>query len=553
MAVDTPPTKLDISSPRATEVVAGVADSQIVQAPDDHELYSYFGPQKRWVSLCMSLAFALAALSIFRFSQTAWWLWPLLVVLIVNICGSIISMISGLNRRRLSRSSHDALVHTWRPLDVPSVDVFLPSCGEPMEVLTNTYEHVARLEWPGVLTVWVLDDAAKDDVRALAESFGFEYRVRPNRGEMKKAGNLKYGFGESSGDVIAIFDADFCPRADYLRHLVPYLDATDVGIVQSPQAFETDLSMSWLQRTAGATQELFYRWVQPSRDAAGAPICVGTNAIYRRAALVEIGGFAQIEHSEDVHTGIALLRAGYSTQYVPIVVAKGLCPDDLSAFINQQYRWCNGSITLLKSGDAQRRPLSIRQRMCFWAGFMYYISTAVNVFALHIPMIVMAFVFPENVRAAHYVPFMAGVWVYLVLLPRVFQSRWRLEVLRVQMVYSFSHAVAITHKLMGRTAAWVPTGAVSSSSHLSRTVGRVAINWLTVSIAASWIGVIIAVPQYGLANFWPMVMFLIGYTHLTLPLVVDLSRMLSAGRAAQRAKNDSSAGPLRISPSLGRA
>ena len=87
MAVDTPPTKLDISSPRATEVVAGVADSQIVQAPDDHELYSYFGPQKRWVSLCMSLAFALAALSIFRFSQTAWWLWPLLVVLIVNICG----------------------------------------------------------------------------------------------------------------------------------------------------------------------------------------------------------------------------------------------------------------------------------------------------------------------------------------------------------------------------------------------------------------------------------------------------------------------------------
>lgn len=334
---------------------------------------------------------------------------------------------------------------------------------------------------------------------------------------------------------------------------MPYLDATDVGIVQSPQAFETDLSMSWLQRTAGATQELFYRWVQPSRDAAGAPICVGTNAIYRRAALVEIGGFAQIEHSEDVHTGIALLRAGYSTQYVPIVVAKGLCPDDLSAFINQQYRWCNGSITLLKSGDAQRRPLSIRQRMCFWAGFMYYISTAVNVFALHIPMIVMAFVFPENVRAAHYVPFMAGVWVYLVLLPRVFQSRWRLEVLRVQMVYSFSHAVAITHKLMGRTAAWVPTGAVSSSSHLSRTVGRVAINWLTVSIAASWIGVIIAVPQYGLANFWPMVMFLIGYTYLTLPLVVDLSRMLSAGRAAQRAKNDSSAGPLRISPSLGRA
>jgi cellulose synthase (UDP-forming) len=64
--------------------------------------------------------------------------------------------------------------------------------------------------------------------------------------------------------------------------------------------------MSWLQRGAGATQELFYRWIQPSRDRAGAPICVGTCAVYRLAALASVGGFAQIEHSEDVHTGILL-------------------------------------------------------------------------------------------------------------------------------------------------------------------------------------------------------------------------------------------------------
>src|SRR5581483_5663598 len=144
---------------------------------------------------------------------------------------------------------------------------------------------------------------------------------------------LAQGFGHSDGDFVVIFDADFCPRADFLEHLVPYFDDENVGIVQSPQCFDTTTEMNWLQRTAGATQELFYRWVQPSRDRAGAPICVGTNAIYRRIALDEVGGFAQIEHSEDVHTGIALLRGGYDTRYVPVRVAKGLCPDDLAAFM----------------------------------------------------------------------------------------------------------------------------------------------------------------------------------------------------------------------------
>lgn len=117
--------------------------------------------------------------------------------------------------------------------------------------------------------------------------------------------------------------------------------------------------------------------------------------------------------------------------------------------------------------------MKIKQRICFWAGFMYYITTSLNVFAVHIPALVMAFFYPANIRPAHYVPFMAGVWVYLVLLPRVSKGRWRFEVLRVQMVYSFSHAVAIFHKLTGRSAGWVATGAVRGGNNLARTVARV--------------------------------------------------------------------------------
>jgi cellulose synthase (UDP-forming) len=502
--------------------------------PSDEEVFWYLGPQKRWVSLCMTLSFGLAGLSILKFASRSLWLTPLLMVLTLNVAAAAIAMFSGLNRRKITRSQHVWKVSTWNPADVPSVDVFLPTCGEPLDMLRNTYHHASHLDWDGDLRVLVLDDADRAEVAELAREYGFDYVVRPNRGYLKKAGNLLHAFGVSGGDFIAIFDADFCPRPDYLRHLVPYMDDQKTGIVQSPQCFDTSPGMSWLQRTAGATQELFYRWVQPSRDAAGAPICVGTNAIYRRSALDRIGGFAQIEHSEDVHTGIALLRQGFTTRYVPVLVAKGLCPDDLGAFLNQQYRWCNGSITLLKSGNAHRRPLTLRQRLCFWAGFMYYITTAANIFTVHLAGIIMAFFYPQEIKPSHYVPFLAGVWVYLVLLPRVFKSRWRFEVLRVQMAYSFSHSIAILHKLTGRSASWEATGAIRKGNNLARTISRVGVITLTVGVGLSWLGIVVDLPTQGLGNLWPMILFVSGYTYLSVPLAVDFVKLLAADRAARR-------------------
>ncbi|MCZ4500876.1 MAG: bcsA1 [Marmoricola sp.] len=509
------------------DLAPGLQASDQVTPPSDEELYAYLGPQMRWVQWVMSSAFVLASLSLARFAGNGWFLYPLYAVLGLNLFGMLLSALSGWNRREITASSHFEKVRTWMAAKTyPTVDVFLPTCGESLGVLENTYRHVGNMRWGSRVTVWVLDDADRPEVAALVSRFGYRYVVRPNRGYMKKAGNLQYAYEHSSSDVIAIFDADFCPRPDYLMHLMPYLDDPEVGIVQSPQYFPTTTSMNWLERTAGATQELFYRWVQPSRDALGAAICVGTCALYRRQALEATDGFAQIEHSEDVHTGIFLLRAGFRTKYVPVVVAKGLCPDELAGFLNQQYRWCNGSITLLNSGKAHTRPLTFRQRMCFWAGFMYYVTTAVNVFAIHVPGLLMAVFYPEDVRALHFVPFMLGVWVYFVLLPRVSVTHWRFEVLRVQTAYSFCHALAITHKIFGRTKAWVATGAVGRSSSLSRTVAVIGSITLTVTMGVPWVALVRDIGTYGLTDFWAMTMFLLGYTYICAPLLLEFLRVL---------------------------
>ncbi len=42
-------------------------------------------------------------------------------------------------------AEHRRIVAGWRPWRYPSVDVFLPTCGEPIELLRNSWTHVAAL------------------------------------------------------------------------------------------------------------------------------------------------------------------------------------------------------------------------------------------------------------------------------------------------------------------------------------------------------------------------------------------------------------------------
>ena len=157
------------------------------------------------------------------------------------------------------------------------------------------------------------------------------------------------------GEFILILDADFAPRADLPAEMLPYLIADPrLGIVQSPQYFRTGARMSWIERGAGAVQELFYRLMQVSRDRHDGAICVGSCAIYRREALAANGGTTLIEHSEDVHTGFDLRRAGWGLRYIPVPLAAGLCPSDPGSFLIQQYRWCAGPCRCSAPGNSGR-------------------------------------------------------------------------------------------------------------------------------------------------------------------------------------------------------
>ncbi|NUV89093.1 glycosyltransferase [Streptomyces sp. KAI-26] len=515
------------------------------QPPSDDELYWYFGPQRRWVLVSSSLAFVFTAATMFAFALRTPALWAFLAVLALNVVALALSSVNSLRQRRLTRASHEVLVRAWQPAELPTVDLYLPTCGEPLPVLDNAYRAVAALDWPGALTVWVLDDGDRPEVEELAARHGYTYVVRPDRGHLKKAGNLNHALKLSSSEFIAILDADFAPRPDFLRHLVPYLADPAVGIVQSPQCFDTDGTMGWIQRAAGAAQEWFFRWIQPSRDASDAAICCGSNAVYRRTAIDLAGGFARLDHSEDLYTGLALHEQGFRTLYVPVLVAKGTSPDELTSYVNQQYRWAMGNLHLLGTPVLQRMRAPWRMRLCFYEGVVGYLTTAVNTFAAPLPPLVMMFWYPDHIRPWHVLPLLAPLWLWHVLLPRISRTRWRVEVIRANVLTSVAAATAFWHTLRGRSAAWVPTGvrARGSSGSMARRVVGVSLVWLALSNGAAAAGLALAVARNGWEPNWGLLLYLLVQLQINVPLIRDLWAELRPGTGAE-AKAGVSAGAV---------
>ncbi len=476
--------------------------------PSRPEKVAYLAsPQHRWLFVASALAFLGVAVSMGGMALHSAATIAFLVPVLLWMIEQAVTLRTSTFARTISAHTHRRTVSAWQPTAYPSVDVLLPTCGEPLDLLENTYAHVARLSYPGALTVYVLDDAGRAEVAALAGHWGYQYLARPTS-EFKKAGNLQYGLARSSGDVILLLDADFVPRPEFLKETLPYLEDPAVGIVQTPQYFDVDVDQSWLQRCAGATQELFFRFIQPSRDAIGAAICVGTSAIYRRSALDRIGGFPQIGHSEDIFTGVRMAREGFRVRYVPALLSKGTCPDDIDRFIAQQYRWCEGTLSLVADRSFRSDPTMTRvQRLSFWSGLLYYVTTAVNAFIAPAPLLVMVLWLPGHVEPINMLPLLGVVLQWFVVMPLVSHVPWRVEVLRVQAIYGFAHVFCIADMLSGRVEEWVPSGQQRGPVHIAARVRRFMVPYLVVTQAVAVAGLVHGMWVYGIGRFWATTVF----------------------------------------------
>ncbi|GAB3682241.1 hypothetical protein GCM10027589_52150 [Actinocorallia lasiicapitis] len=468
----------------------GPVSKLLPKPPDDKEKYSYVDRNMPILIIGSLVTFACLAITQFQLAVNRPWVWAFVPFMIFTIIYYVASYALNLFTKGFDLAAHKRLVNEWRPARYPSVDIFLPVCGENLEVLHNTWMNVQKLaeHYPGKVVPFVLDDGDSADLKAMAEDFGFKYGVRPNRGWFKKAGNMRFGFENSDGDFILILDADFTPRHDLLNEVIPHLDTNpQIGIVQTPQFFRVLDEQTWVERGAAAVQEYFYRLVQVSRDRTGGAICVGTCAVYRRSALDKIGGITLIEHSEDIHTGFDLNKLGYILRYVPVALATGVCPDNMSAFYNQQYRWCQGSVDLLTSKKFREMKMTKWVRASFLSGLLYYAHTAIFVVIGPLTPILMLALDPALFQLDKMYWVLPGVIFSTVIFPMWHRVPYRLEAWSVAVIYSWTHLFTFYDVIRGREMGWKPTGSGGAKKSKVRRMWWALLGW-SLPTALVWVG-----------------------------------------------------------------
>lgn len=266
------------------------------------------------------------------------------------------------------------------PADVdswPSVDVFIPSYNEPLEVVKQTVFSAMHMDWPADrLHVYVLDDGRREEFRAFCEELGVGYLTRNNNAHAK-AGNINAALAVTGSDYVVIFDCDHIPTRSFLQICMGwFVRDPKLAMLQtphhffSPDPFEKNLETFHQMPNEG---ELFYGIVQDGNDLWNAAFFCGSCAIIKRGPLMQVGGIAVETVTEDAHTALKLSRLGYNTAYLELPQAAGLATESLSGHVGQRIRWARGMAQICRVDNPLLGPgLKLGQRLCYFNAMLHF-------------------------------------------------------------------------------------------------------------------------------------------------------------------------------------
>ena len=273
--------------------------------------------------------------------------------------------------------------------EAPLVDVLICTYNESLQLLEKTIIASTQMAYPkNKFKVYVCDDGRRDELKALCKKYGVNYITREDN-QGAKAGNINNALKYIKGDLFLVLDADMIPKKEFLQKTIGYFEDENLAFVQTPQCYyNKDMYQSNLKKYIPNEQDFFMRDVQEARAYRGAVLHVGTNAVFRRKFIDEIGGYPTCSITEDMAVGMLLQAKGYDSIFINKVLVLGLSASTFGELVKQRDRWCRGNIQVFKHYNPFiLKGLTPAQRICYVDGVLYWFSNLIKMFYIIVPIL----------------------------------------------------------------------------------------------------------------------------------------------------------------------
>lgn len=303
---------------------------------------------------------------------------PLIVVALGHV-GEIAQFLFGRSPRRLLAGGRLA-----QAARLPKVSIHIPACREPAEMLKETLDSIAALNYPDFECVVLInntpDEAMCLPVEEHCRKLGSRFKY-VNAGMIKgfKAYGLNIALEHTApeAEIIGVLDADYKVDPDWLKDLVPAFADARVGLVQAPQDHR-DGDRSPLHAAMNAEYAGFFDIGMVLRNESNAIITHGTMCLVRRKALDSVGGWSDETICEDTDLGLTILEQGWLQHYTNRRYGHGLLPNSFNDYKKQRYRWASGGMQIVHKHIANflpgRSKMSLQQRKVFATGWMSWMA-----------------------------------------------------------------------------------------------------------------------------------------------------------------------------------
>jgi len=274
--------------------------------------------------------------------------------------------------------------------DLPIVSVHVPAYNEPPEMMIETLNALAALDYPH-FEVIVIDNNTKDPaiwqpVESHCATLGSRFRFF-HRDPLPgfKAGALNFALTQTAPEaaVIAAIDSDYQVSPLWLRDLTPQFSRPEVAIVQAPQDYRDDKENLFKAMCYAEYQGFFYIGMQ-TRNERNAIIQHGTMTMVRKSALEEVGGWSEWCITEDAELGLKIFEKGYEATYIAKSYGQGVMPDTFIDFKKQRFRWAYGAVQVMRHHfgilffGRGKTKLTAGQRYHFIAGWLPWMADSLN-------------------------------------------------------------------------------------------------------------------------------------------------------------------------------